>query len=201
MFEAGAISRSVDKPRLCTMLFDLEPIDVKGPLERFQHTKFLKEDIRHLLKTINSNAKEAAIKEETLDIVFERMWPDLNGNLEKIMKEAGSSPKAPVRDVPDLLAEIVGQGRVTAEQLSQIKGALAAITRQTFDDQLNKLVMARELLRRPPVAGLQVEVPSTGILGLSTVDYDRSVKEYLLNQISNVKPDSKKSSDDEPSNT
>jgi hypothetical protein len=54
---------------------------------------------------------------------------------------------------------------------------------------------------RPPVAGLQVEVPSTGILGLSTVDYDRSVKEYLLNQISNVKPDSKKSSDDEPSNT
>ena len=49
MFEAGAISKSSGKPRLCTVLFDLEPTDVQGPLERFQATRFSKEDIHQLL--------------------------------------------------------------------------------------------------------------------------------------------------------
>jgi TIR domain len=58
MFEAGAISKSPSKPRLCTVLFGIEPTDIQGPLERFQATKFLKEDIHQLLKTINANAKD-----------------------------------------------------------------------------------------------------------------------------------------------
>ncbi len=61
MFEAGAISRSSDKARVCGILFDLEPTDIEGPLEKFQKTKFSKEDMFKLLTDINSNAGENAL--------------------------------------------------------------------------------------------------------------------------------------------
>ena len=32
MFEAGALSKSLDKSRVCPMLFGVEPSDIKGPL-------------------------------------------------------------------------------------------------------------------------------------------------------------------------
>jgi hypothetical protein len=93
MFEAGAISKSPGNPRLCTILFDIEPTDVQGPLERFQATKFSKEDIRKLLKTINANAKEEALPDGTLDLVFDKWWPDL----EHAVKESGRMQDHPLK--------------------------------------------------------------------------------------------------------
>jgi hypothetical protein len=121
MFEAGAISRSVDRPRLCTVLFGIEPTDIQGPLERFQATRFLKEDIHKLLKTINSNAKDEALPDATLDGVFNKWWPDLEHDVNEITKAAGSSTKVEVRDQCDLLQEVLGLTRVMAEQQSQIR--------------------------------------------------------------------------------
>jgi TIR domain len=59
MFEAGAISRSVVKPLVSAILFDIQPADVEYPLATFQHTKFVKEDIRRLLKTTKAAAAKA----------------------------------------------------------------------------------------------------------------------------------------------
>jgi TIR domain len=70
MFEAGAISRSVESSRVCAILFDLEITDVQGPLERFQATKFSKDEINRLLVTINSNAGEQALSQSVLDKIF-----------------------------------------------------------------------------------------------------------------------------------
>jgi hypothetical protein len=120
MFEAGAISKSPGQPRLCTILFGIERTDVQGPLERFQGTKFSKEEI-HQLKTINSNAnEEEALSETTLNKVFEMWWPKLEEDVSKIMKEAGSSTTE-VRDQRDLLQEVLGLTRVMAEQQNQIR--------------------------------------------------------------------------------
>jgi hypothetical protein len=58
MFEAGAISTSHDKARVCAILFDIKPTNVVGPLQSFQATEFSKDEIRRLLVTINSNAEE-----------------------------------------------------------------------------------------------------------------------------------------------
>jgi hypothetical protein len=35
LFEAGALSKTVDKSRVCTLLFNLESTDLKGPLTNF----------------------------------------------------------------------------------------------------------------------------------------------------------------------
>jgi hypothetical protein len=45
LFEAGALSKNLDKSRVCPILFDLDPADITGPLVQFQLTQFNKDDI------------------------------------------------------------------------------------------------------------------------------------------------------------
>jgi hypothetical protein len=52
-------------------------------------------------------------------VVFEKMWPDLEESVKEIMREAGSSAKPPLRDVRDLLEEVVGLSRAMSEQQSR----------------------------------------------------------------------------------
>jgi hypothetical protein len=71
LFEAGALSKSIEKSHVCTLLFDIEPTDVKGPLTSFQATKFLRDDFKKLVTTINSAAGETRLDGSVLDSVFE----------------------------------------------------------------------------------------------------------------------------------
>ncbi len=50
MFEAGALSKYIDKARVCPILFGVEPTDIEGPLIQFQATRFTKEDIQKVIK-------------------------------------------------------------------------------------------------------------------------------------------------------
>jgi hypothetical protein len=167
MFEAGAISKSPGKPRLCTVLFGIEPTDVEGPLERFQGTKFSKEEICQLLKTINSNAREEeALSETTLNKVFEMWWPKLEEDVNKTIKEAGSSTTE-VRDQRDLLQEVLGLTRVMAEQQSQIREMLVGIFQvAVFNPNLLAMVKAlRPVGVAPASADLKLDPsPSLSIL-------------------------------------
>ncbi len=42
LFEVGALSKNFNKSNVCTILFNIEPTDLKGPLTSFQGTKFTK---------------------------------------------------------------------------------------------------------------------------------------------------------------
>ena len=52
-FEAGALSKTVDREMVCTYLFRLKPSEVTGPLAQFQHTLANKEDTLRMLATLN----------------------------------------------------------------------------------------------------------------------------------------------------
>jgi len=58
LFEAGALSKKIDKSRVCPILFGLEPTDLKGPLAEFEATKFTKEEFKKLISTINNSSDE-----------------------------------------------------------------------------------------------------------------------------------------------
>ena len=53
LFEAGALSKSMETARVCTICFGISPSNVAGPLAQFQATTFTKDDISRLVKTIN----------------------------------------------------------------------------------------------------------------------------------------------------
>ena len=75
-FEAGALSKISAIGRVAPLLFDLTPSDIHGPLARFQHTSFEQEEIRKLLRSINSAAGDGA--DERFGKAFDALWDDLN---------------------------------------------------------------------------------------------------------------------------
>jgi hypothetical protein len=108
MFEAGAISSTLEKARVCPMIFDMEPTDVQGPLSQFQATRFGKVDMRKLFGTINSLAAENKLDDAVADTVFEKWWPDLESSINKVLEGNIEKKDATrIRSDRDLIEEIL----------------------------------------------------------------------------------------------
>lgn len=107
MFEAGALSKSLDKSRVCPILFGLEPTDLKGPLAQFQASKFQKNEVRRVVRTINSELKESALANDVLDSVFDMWWPSLEKDVQRELEKRVKPEDETVRSERDLLEEIL----------------------------------------------------------------------------------------------
>lgn len=83
-FEAGALSKKLEKAYVSPFLFNIKRSEINGPILQFQSTIFEKEDIRKLIKTINNACGEEQLKEERLDKAFEVWFPNLEDELSKI---------------------------------------------------------------------------------------------------------------------
>jgi len=106
LFEAGALSKSMDKSHVCPILFGITNTDLAGPLKQFQTTEFEKGDIHRLIGVINSRLGENKLPQKTLDTVFEKWWPDLEEKINEILSNIGA-PDLPIRSDRELLEEIL----------------------------------------------------------------------------------------------
>lgn len=113
MFEAGALSKSLDKAHVCPVLFGIHNTDLAGPLKQFQTTEFDKEDFKKLVSVINNKLGENKLPAKVLDSVFEKWWPELKTKIDKILKKLGQDDTEPIRKERDLLEEILGLSRAT----------------------------------------------------------------------------------------
>ncbi len=119
LFEAGALSKSIDKARVCTLLFDLEPTDVTGPLTSFQATRFIRDDFKRLVVTINASAGDAKLDASVLDSVFDMWWPRLESQIVEIIKTHGKGDKHARRSERDILEEVLELTRMSASRQSR----------------------------------------------------------------------------------
>lgn len=119
LFEAGALSKSIEKSHVCTLLFDLEPADVKGPLTSFQATRFARDDFKKLVTTINSAAGDARLDSAVLDTVFEMWWPKLEEQVTTILKSHGKGAKKEKRSDRDILEELLELARLSTSRASR----------------------------------------------------------------------------------
>lgn len=83
-FEAGALSKTMEKSFVTPFLFDIKRSEVQGPILQFQSTIFQKEDIRRMMKTLNNACGESGISEKQLDKAFEVWYPSLEESLNKL---------------------------------------------------------------------------------------------------------------------
>jgi hypothetical protein len=84
-FEAGALSKSLDKSRVFPFLFDLNRSDVTdGPITQFQSTINEKDDFLKLLKSINASCTAAAMDDSKIESVIDVWWPKIASRLELI---------------------------------------------------------------------------------------------------------------------
>ena len=106
LFEAGALSKSLEKSRVCPILFGISNADLAGPLKQFQTTEFEKGDMGRLITLINTRLGAHALEQKTLDSVFEKWWPDLEKQIKKGL-EAKEEPKEPLRSDREIMEEIL----------------------------------------------------------------------------------------------
>jgi hypothetical protein len=131
LFEAGALSKNLDRSRVCPLLFGLEPAEVEGPLSVFQATRFTREDFKGLVETINNAGGDSKLDKRVLENVFEKWWPGLKEQVDKIQAEhppADENARRPVEDMVQEILELVRlqvrrqRSRVADEALHTILG-------------------------------------------------------------------------------
>ena len=108
MFEAGALSKNIDKSKVCPILFNVDPTDIQGPLIQFQAAKFSKNEIKKVVKMMNSELADSSLTSDVLDSVFEMWWPKLNERIDSELSKAITNGKtADIRPERDILEEIL----------------------------------------------------------------------------------------------
>ena len=84
-FEAGAIAKSLDS-KVTALMINIKPSDIKGPLSRYQATKFEKDDFLQLITSINK-ALETPLDYNILQNTFNAMWTSLETEANAIIEE------------------------------------------------------------------------------------------------------------------
>ncbi len=86
-FEAGALSKALNRSYVAPFLYDIKPSDLTdSPIAQFQTTSRSKEDVYRLMETINNANEENKLPEERLKSAFDTWYPNLESSLEAIMK-------------------------------------------------------------------------------------------------------------------
>lgn len=146
-FEAGALSKTMDKSFVSPFLFDIKRSAVDGPILQFQSTIFEKEDVQKLVKTLNKACGENGLSDERLGKAFNVWYPTLESDLRAITEQGGEDESiqngqpdtAP--DNKDILEEILELSRINQKLIRNPDGA--------FGSQLDETRhMTREILSR-----------------------------------------------------
>lgn len=176
LFEAGALSKTIENAFVCPYLFGLKPTDLEGPLVQFQATSAEKEDTRRLIQTINRALKNEALPNSNLDKAFNIWWPELEKDLSKLaipepqpVRKSAQKPIRPERDVLDEILSLVRslvrdsrsrEERLTNESLLKLSEYLGEDSRDQFSYPKYKEQLAeirRESLRSKPALSKLLE--------------------------------------------
>lgn len=128
MFEAGALSKTIEDTYVCPFLIGLEPADVKPPLSQFHATRATKSDVLKLVKTLYRALGEFAPSHVDVSEVFEVWWP----RLEKQLKDLPGDEDIPRaietrRDSRDLMEEILALVRNLNRTSQLAKGGFETV--------------------------------------------------------------------------
>lgn len=154
LFEAGALSKTLDSSLVTPFLFDLEPSELKGPMAQFQATRAIQDDVLKFLITVNKNT-ESSLGEQQLNKMFTKFWPDLEETLKTIGQDDPIAVVKP-RPVPELLSEVLERVRsiertITAtakkaEILDALNQGRSITEKGKIISALSKLRIKREVL-------------------------------------------------------
>ena len=124
LYEAGCLAKALDdKTRLCTYLLGgLKPQDVPPPLGMFQATRPEKADTRKLVSTINLSVNDDPVPDSNLDVLFDKMWPDLEASISSMPAPTAKIPAK--RSTEEMISEILelvrGESQRTALAFSAV---------------------------------------------------------------------------------
>jgi hypothetical protein len=117
-FEAGSVSKLIDRSRLVPILFKLEPSDVQGPLTQFQMVNFGQDEIYRLLQSINNVGEERKLEEGRLEKAFKAFWPELEKSVSRIEFNPPEGPQGSSAESEEGVKPILEEILVVVRQQS-----------------------------------------------------------------------------------
>lgn len=108
LFEAGALSKSMQDSKVIPLLFGLELQDLRPPLSQFQALKVDEQGMLNTLKAINS-VSETKAKEDIIESLVPALWPKLQEKLDKIPDK--EEIEKHMRPQTEILEDLVSQVR------------------------------------------------------------------------------------------
>lgn len=142
-FEAGALSKTMDKSFVSPFLFDIKRSEVDGPILQFQSTIFSKEDMLKLVKTLNKACGDDKLTEERLEKAFSVWWPTLEEELNKLkdIKEEGSKGNSDNGSIgnSEILEEILDLSRLNQKLLRNPDNELSVAINE-INERLQMLI-------------------------------------------------------------
>jgi hypothetical protein len=112
LFEAGALSKSIDQTYVIPYLFDMEPNEILGPLVQFQAARTTKNGTFQIVSSLNNAVQEKRLNEIQLKEVFDVWWHKLEEKMMGVPEFVGE--KIVARTNEEILNEILEN---TREQL------------------------------------------------------------------------------------
>ncbi|MBK9166395.1 MAG: toll/interleukin-1 receptor domain-containing protein [Bryobacterales bacterium] len=120
LFEAGALTKSLETSRVIPLLLDLEFSDVSGPLAQFQAKKLARPGVGEVIQSIQKNA-EQPIPEARAKQLFEALWPEFEKKLEAIPDDAPAERH--MRLQHEILEELVASVRALDARIRDVEEA------------------------------------------------------------------------------
>lgn len=146
-FEAGAISKSVERGRIVPLCFGVKISELKAPLSQFQARLFNRSGALALCQDLNQ-ASEATVASEAIVTAFDRGWESLERDVAVILgqPEIHREEREPIEEVLELTRGIYA--RISALRAGRLGGSTVQMDRAVFvpiDEDL-----ARELSKTDP---------------------------------------------------
>ena len=135
LFEAGAISKNIEKANVCPILFNIDTKEVKGPLAQFQLTVFNKIDFMRILNAINIKLDQP-VSQKIFEKAYNQMWPELEEKINKVLSKTYQTNEKSKSD-HELLQELLDLTREIASSENKL-GINSAVVEDLIDS-LNEL--------------------------------------------------------------
>jgi hypothetical protein len=163
LFEAGALSRTIQSARVCPFLLGLRSADLVGPLAQFQAVEAEEEHLLMLVASINRALGDNRLPDDQLEESFRIWWPRLRDKLNAIGTSlaANTVVEPPRRAVDDMVAEILEIVRSQRRDIIEAEVVAEPVKRAT----LTARILAAKF---PP--GCRVIHPQFGVGEVMTVE-------------------------------
>jgi len=131
LFEAGGVAALGDK-RVCTVLVDLDSEAVAGaaPWNTFQGTRLDRNDLFKLVKDINARL-ETPLAAQVLEKVFDRAWPELDGQLNSALAGAQAEPAGPAKRGTEEPGALAGRVESMSQAMQGVEARLGRLEEET----------------------------------------------------------------------
>jgi len=144
-FEAGSLSKAIDKARVCPFLYNLKPSDITdSPILQFQMTNFDKDDMFKLFQSINNCLGELQLDEPRLEKMFDLSWDKIKSSLEKIDTKSDESNKKKVNQ-SDMLEEML---ELLRSQYLLLKNPERILPSEYLNTVINMPILNRRIDRK-----------------------------------------------------